>query len=162
MSIIQVQNLSFTYPGSYEPVFADLSFTMDTSWRLGLVGRNGRGKTTLMRLLTGELTGSGQILSSVRFDLFPMETDENRSALDCMKGVIAPFEQWEKQMDELLAASLSKPAHLYIWDEPLNYIDLESREQIEGMLTASEATMIFVEHDQVFAGNIARKTVRLR
>lgn len=103
MSIIQVQNLSFTYPGSYEPVFADLSFTMDTSWRLGLVGRNGRGKTTLMRLLTGELTGSGQILSSVRFDLFPMETDENRSALDCMKGVIAPFEQWEKQMDELLA-----------------------------------------------------------
>ena len=103
MSIIQVQNLSFTYPGAYTPVFSDLTFAMSTDWRLGMVGRNGRGKTTLMRLLAGELTGSGQIVSSVQFDLFPPEADENQSALACMKGVIAPFELWERQMDELLA-----------------------------------------------------------
>jgi len=38
MSIIQVNHISFTYPGSYEPVFTDLTFAMDTDWRLGLVG----------------------------------------------------------------------------------------------------------------------------
>ena len=57
MSIIQVHQLSFTYPGSYVPVFDKLSFHMDSSWRLGLVGRNGRGKTTMLRLIAGELLG---------------------------------------------------------------------------------------------------------
>ena len=103
MSIIQVQNLSFTYPGAYVPVFKDLTFAMSTDWRLGLVGRNGRGKTTLMRLLTGELTGIGQIVSSVQFDLFPVQVDEDQSALACMRSVIAPFDRWERQMDDLLA-----------------------------------------------------------
>jgi len=56
---------------------------------------------------------------------------------------------------------MAKPAHLYIWDEPLNYIDLESREQIEGMLAKSEATMIFVEHDRAFSEHVARKTIDL-
>ena len=71
MSIIQVNHISFTYPGSYEPVFTDLTFAMDTDWRLGLVGRNGRGKTTLLRLLAGQLQGHGEIVASVSFDLFP-------------------------------------------------------------------------------------------
>ena len=44
MSRIQATNLTFTYDGSYDPVFEDLSFTLDTNWRTGLVGRNGKGK----------------------------------------------------------------------------------------------------------------------
>lgn len=51
MSMIQVKDLSFTYPGSYAPVFDRVSFQIDTNWNLGLVGRNGRGKTTLLNLL---------------------------------------------------------------------------------------------------------------
>ena len=54
MSLISVEHLTFAYPGSYDPVFDDASFRMDTDWRLGLVGRNGRGKTTLLRLLQGQ------------------------------------------------------------------------------------------------------------
>lgn len=53
MSLIHVKNLTFTYDGSYEPVFENASFQIDTGWRLGLIGRNGRGKTTLLRLLGG-------------------------------------------------------------------------------------------------------------
>lgn len=53
MSLIHVKNLTFTYDGSYEPVFENASFQIDTGWRLGLIGRNGRGKTTLLRLLCG-------------------------------------------------------------------------------------------------------------
>ena len=53
MSLITVSGLTFAYDGSYDNVFEDVSFQFDTSWRLGLVGRNGRGKTTLLRLLRG-------------------------------------------------------------------------------------------------------------
>lgn len=115
MSIIQVQNLSFTYPGDYVPVFENLNFSMSTDWRLGLVGRNGRGKTTLMRLLAGQLAGSGQIISSVGFDLFPADADENQSALDCMRSVIAPFDRWKRQMEELLDDGSEKA--LAAWGE---------------------------------------------
>ena len=53
MSIIKIEDLTFAYPGSAENVFEGLNLTLDSSWRLGLVGRNGRGKTTLLRLLMG-------------------------------------------------------------------------------------------------------------
>ena len=51
MSQITIQNLYFTYDGDHTPVFEDLNLRLDTNWKLGLVGRNGRGKTTLLRLL---------------------------------------------------------------------------------------------------------------
>ena len=44
MSVIQIQRLSFTYDGGLAPVFANLDLQLDSIWRLGLVGRNGRGK----------------------------------------------------------------------------------------------------------------------
>ena len=53
MSIILLSNVSFCYEGSYEPVFENLSANLDTDWHLGLTGRNGRGKTTLLRLMLG-------------------------------------------------------------------------------------------------------------
>ena len=61
MSQITIQNLHFTYDGDHTPVFEGLDLQLDTNWKLGLVGRNGRGKTTLLRLLAGELEGRGAI-----------------------------------------------------------------------------------------------------
>ena len=46
MTMIKVNNLTFSYPGSYQNIFEDVSFTIDSDWKLGFVGRNGRGKTT--------------------------------------------------------------------------------------------------------------------
>ena len=54
MAMILVENLSFGYPGSFDMIFNGVSFRMDSHWKLGLIGRNGRGKTTLLRLLMGE------------------------------------------------------------------------------------------------------------
>lgn len=54
MSMIRVENITFSYPSSFDPVFENVSFQIDTEWKLGLVGRNGRGKTTLLKLLLGE------------------------------------------------------------------------------------------------------------
>lgn len=44
MSLIYVSNLTFAYDGSYENIFDHASFQIDTNWRLGFTGRNGRGR----------------------------------------------------------------------------------------------------------------------
>ena len=77
MSVILVNDLTFAYDGSYDNIFEHVSFRLDTDWRLGLIGRNGRGKTTLLRLLMGQYEYSGSIVSPVTFDYFPFAV-ENR------------------------------------------------------------------------------------
>lgn len=71
MSKIDIQHVTFTYDGGYQPVFQDVSFQLDTDWKLGLIGRNGRGKTTLLRLLMGEEEYRGRITAGVDFAYFP-------------------------------------------------------------------------------------------
>ena len=61
----------------------------------------------------------------------------------------------------LIAGSLLKPAHLYIWDEPLNYIDVFSRMQIEQLLLSASPTMLVVDHDVRFQKKLATRTVKL-
>ena len=61
MSQINVTNLTFAYPGSYDNIFEGASFCLDTDWRIGFTGRNGRGKTTFLRLLLGEYDYQGTI-----------------------------------------------------------------------------------------------------
>ena len=72
------------------------------------------------------------------------------------------MEDYSEGQKILLAASLLTPAHLYIWDEPLNYIDVFSRMQIEKLLLEYQPTMLFVEHDEQFRRKIATKTIELR
>jgi len=78
--------------------------------------------------------------------------------------------QFEKRLEEfsegqkkkvLIAASLMTPAHVYIWDEPLNYIDVFSRMQIEQLLLRYQPTMILVDHDIRFQEKIATRVVEL-
>ena len=78
--------------------------------------------------------------------------------------------QFEKNIEDysegqkkkvLIAGSLLTSAHLYIWDEPLNYIDIFSRIQIENLLLKYKPTMIFVEHDESFTDKVATKKVVL-
>lgn len=60
-----------------------------------------------------------------------------------------------------IAKSLCESAHLYVWDEPLNYIDIYSRRQIENLIEEYSPTMLIVEHDIVFEKRIATKIVDL-
>ena len=61
----------------------------------------------------------------------------------------------------LLAASLCEEADLYIWDEPLNYVDVLSRMQVEELILSCRPTLLFVEHDGRFCGTVATRTVDL-
>ena len=70
MAQINIQNLTFGYDGASENVFENASFSFDTNWKIGLIGRNGRGKTTLLNLLLGNMEYSGNISRNVHFDYF--------------------------------------------------------------------------------------------
>ena len=89
MSLINIQNLSFGYDGSFEKVFENVNLQLDTSWKLGLTGRNGRGKTTLLKLLMGELEYTGKITSSVDFEYFPYASENSYFAIDVIRNVFA-------------------------------------------------------------------------
>ena len=61
----------------------------------------------------------------------------------------------------MIASSLSKKAHIFIWDEPLNYIDVMSRIQLEELILSTNPTLIFIEHDEEFTENIRTKELKL-
>lgn len=100
---INISNMSFQYDTHGEDIFKNVSFCIDTDWKLGLVGRNGRGKTTFLKLLLGEYEYSGKITSPVQFEYFPIQiTNKKQIALEVVRHAIAPFTLWEEQMEEAL------------------------------------------------------------
>ena len=95
MALLSVSHLTFRYDGSDEPLFSDVSLQLDTSWRLGFVGRNGRGKTTFLRLLTGELAGRGTISSPTAFEYFPYAVpDETQATAAVLAGICPEAPDW--------------------------------------------------------------------
>ena len=112
----------------------------------------GRGSTGRPSLLTFVLTNpekSGIIIGSGAL----------AAPIPQPKGGTALIMGQKKKV--LLAASLCTPAHLYVWDEPLNYIDIYSRMQIENLLGRFQPTMLFIEHDEAFRKAVASKTIEL-
>ena len=124
--------------------------------------------------------GSGLIISYVSQDTSGLCGNlsdfarENGIEESLLKAVLRKMdfgrEQFEKDMEDfsegqkkkaLIAKSLCEKAHLYVWDEPLNFIDVYSRMQIEELIMAFSPTMLFVEHDQSFGDAVATKTVNL-
>ncbi len=103
MSQITVKELTFSYDTVYENIFENVSFQIDTDWKLGFIGRNGRGKTTFLNLLMGKYEYKGSIIASVDFDYFPFEIENrDRITMDIVKEIIAPFDEWEREMQRCL------------------------------------------------------------
>ena len=104
MAQINVQNLTFSYEGNSENIFENVNLIFDTDWKLGLIGRNGRGKTTFLNLLLGKYIYSGKITKSVNVDYFPFEvSDKNKPTLDVIASVYPDYELWKiiKNLNEL-------------------------------------------------------------
>lgn len=79
MAQINVNNLTFYYEGSFDNIFDNVSFSIDTNWRLGFIGRNGKGKTTFLNLLMGKYEYRGTISTSTAFDYFPYGISTGRA-----------------------------------------------------------------------------------
>ena len=86
MALIHISDLTFAYEGSYDNIFEHVSFQIDTSWKLGFIGRNGRGKTTFLNLLLGKYEYSGTISApGMEFQYFPYEVgDKSRMTMEIL------------------------------------------------------------------------------
>ena len=165
MSMIDVSNLTFGYEGSPELIFDHVGFQIDSGWKLGFTGRNGRGKTTFLRLLQGEYPYSGTISASVEFEYFPYEV---------VREIAPEAEDWEIQRElglldlaerslelpfsslsngertkVLLAAMFLKENAFLLIDEPTNHLDLEGRRKL-GSYLARKRGFLLVSHDRAF------------
>ena len=100
MATIQVEHLSFSYPSSFDPIFTDVSLRLDTGWKLGFVGRNGRGKTTFLKLLLGEYEYSGSIASPAPFVYFPCPAAEpGRPTAEVLRGIAPAAADWQLERE---------------------------------------------------------------
>ena len=175
MSMISVAHLTFAYEGGLENIFEDVSFRIDTEWKLGFTGRNGRGKTTFLNLLLGCYEYEGTISSSVDFEYFPYDVlDEGIETLELICTIAPGAEEWEiareisllDVMDDalsrpfrtlsngertkvLLAALFLKKNSFLLIDEPTNHLDMEARAAVTAYLNRKKG-FILVSHDRVF------------
>lgn len=175
MSIIKVENLTFSYPGSYDNIFENCSFQIDTDWKLGFVGRNGRGKTTLFKLLLQQYPYQGRIVSSVPFEYFPYEvSDKSIMTIDILHEIAPDAHDWEfirelsyldtdadvlwrsfetlsngEQTKALLAAFFLNDLNFKLIDEPTNHLDIDSRKVLAKYLQKKNG-YILISHDRAF------------
>ena len=178
MSLINISNLTFSYSGSFDTIFENVSFQIDTNWKLGLIGRNGRGKTTFLNLLLGKYEYSGTISSSVIFDYFPYEVaDTSKNTIDIIDEINPQYELWQLQKElsllavsedvlyrpfctlsngeqtkVLLANLFLKENHFLLIDEPTNHLDMDARKIVSAYLK-SKKSFILVSHDRAFLDN---------
>jgi len=176
MSQILVTNVSFCYDGSSVPVFDGLTLTLDTDWKLALVGRNGRGKTTVMRLMEGGLDYSGDIICSIPCVHFPKAIEAGVSAIQVLESLTGHIEWWQVQRElsllgleeerlsaihyhklsggeqtRLQLAALFAHEHVYpMLDEPTNHLDAEGRELVAAYLREKRQGFLLASHDGAF------------
>lgn len=91
MALITIKDISFSYPGAAGPLFEHVSLSLDSRWRLGLAGANGRGKSTLLRLLCGALVpAAGRIAMPCAAALFPFNVPEGELCAYEIAGRLFP------------------------------------------------------------------------
>ncbi|PMD68116.1 ribosomal protection-like ABC-F family protein [Companilactobacillus nuruki] len=177
MGTIQIENVNFKYDQMMNNLFDSLNLKIDESWKLGLIGRNGRGKTTLMKLLLGQLDYQGQIISNMNFYYYPQKVvNKNISTMDVVKNLthLEDYDLWKieieldklqvdievlkqqfstlspgEQTKVLLAILFIDESGFQLIDEPTNHLDIEGRKIVSDYLKSKKG-FIVISHDKAF------------
>ncbi|MCB8818147.1 Lsa family ABC-F type ribosomal protection protein [Desulfosporosinus shakirovi] len=178
MALINVANLTFAYDGSYDNIFENVNFQIDTNWKLGFTGRNGRGKTTFLNLLLGKYEYSGNISANVSFEYFPFNAiNKEKNTLDLISDIFQDYTHWKlmreisllevsedvlyrpfdslsfgEQTKVLLASLFLKENSFLLIDEPTNHLDMTARKLVSDYLN-TKSGFIVVSHDRAFLDN---------
>lgn len=175
MSRIQVSDLTFGYEGSVDTIFEKVSFSIDTDWKLGFIGRNGKGKTTFLNLLLGKYEYERKIYASVSFDYFPYPVTEmqmEKCGAELLEELQPDCEFWRVicEMNRLQISSevlyrpfgtlshgertkvmlgilFSRDNCFLLIDEPTNHLDIQARENVKQYLSEKKG-FILVSHDR--------------
>ena len=175
MSTIKIENLSFSYHGYVKPIFENVSFSFETNWKIGLIGRNGIGKSTLFKLLLNEETYQGKIIKDVEFIKFPPNiTDTSKSGIELYKELMPDGEEWKlfrelsllnvdenlvyrgfetlskgEQTKILLAILFTREDGFLLIDEPTNHLDMHGRKIVSEYLKSKKGFLL-ISHDRDF------------
>ena len=171
-----------------KPIFEKISFEIENGDRIAITGKNGAGKSSLLKLIMGdeiEYTGNLKKANDIKISYVSQSTEQLKGSLkeyarqnkideSIFKAMLSKmglsnleFEIDISKMSEgqkkkvLIAKSISETANIYIWDEPLNYIDILTRIQIEEAIIKYKPTLIFVEHDETFVKKVATKVINI-
>lgn len=175
MAQINITNLTFGYEGSFDNIFENISFSIDTNWKLGFIGRNGKGKTTFLNILLGRYEYSGAISKTTVFDYFPYEILDKMYSMCASEFLIElkpECEEWHViyELEKLNASaellyrpfgSLSHGERTKVYlailfsgendflliDEPTNHLDQEARSVVKEYLMSKKG-FILVSHDR--------------
>jgi len=165
----------------------DTSLTIARNDRIALIGENGCGKTTLVKLITGQEacdSGSVKVSSNVKIAYMPQIItfdDENLTVLETLRyafdltqekarSILSNFKfkapDVTKKVSNLSGGEKSRlklcllmqdRVNFLILDEPTNHLDIESREWIEDAVTNWDGTMLFISHDRYFLNKFATR-----
>ncbi|MDD3411969.1 MAG: ATP-binding cassette domain-containing protein, partial [Eubacteriales bacterium] len=185
--LIEVRDAQVRY--GERTVCSSIQFSLEQGERVALAGRNGAGKSSVLKTLCGlsnAMSGdfhvaSGLVISYVPQDTGGMHGDlrafiaESEADETLFKAILRNMDFGRQQFDKtieqysegqkkklLLARSLCEKAHVYIWDEPLNYIDVFSRMQLEALILQAQPTLLMVEHDRAFLERVCTRVVELK
>lgn len=175
MTMIQINHLSFRYDEGFEDIFHDISFTIDSHFKTALIGRNARGKTTLLKLMMGEYDYQGTIVMKERCEYFPYHVSNKKDrTLHICQNIYPSLEVWKlerelnyldvnldvlyrsfdtlsqgEQTKVLLAILFLKENTFLLIDEPTNHLDQETRNRVSQYLKRQKGFLL-VSHDRVF------------
>ena len=181
---ITINNLTFAYPGQ-TPLLKDCDLNLSSNWKLGLLGRNGRGKTTFFKLLQHQLEYQGQVQTNLRFGYYPFAvTDPEDFVWNNLSNMAPHLEQWQverelnlmqtdpallwqpfntlsggEQTRIMLAALFAQEGLFPLLDEPTNHLDQAGRTLIAQYLKHKKSGFIITSHDQKFLDQIIDHTL---
>ncbi|GGP16355.1 ATP-binding cassette domain-containing protein [Oceanobacillus neutriphilus] len=184
---ILISNLSFKYPSMIHPLFENITVNIDENWKLGLLGRNGRGKTSFFKILLGDLDYDGNVQSSLIFKYFPIfpAPDNHLTAEEVLLQKNPMVERWELEMElsymDLPAEVLDRDFYVLsggeqtkillvelflnegafpLIDEPTNNLDVHGRKVVGDYLNRKKG-FIVVSHDQHFLNQFVDHTMAI-
>ena len=178
MAQIRVSDLTFSYESNADNVLENVNLNIDTDWKLGMIGRNGKGKTTLLNLFMGKYEYEGSIATSVHFDYFPYEAskaDLEKTADELISVWKPQIESWQVnvQMNQIemdaeclyrpfgslshgertrvmLAALFAGENEFLLIDEPTNHLDVDAKAELKRALKEYKGTILLVSHEPDF------------
>lgn len=184
--VLIFEDLSVGYVPS-KPLVSNLNLTVQSTSRIALTGPNGSGKTTLLRTIAGllkPLSGRVRVGANIKLGYMSQEQellDEGATALEILQRTVS-FNETEARSflhfflfsgDEplriikqlsfgerarlSLAILIAQGCDLLLLDEPINHLDIPSRERFEQALSSFEGTVLAVVHDRYFINRFASK-----
>ncbi|HSL56648.1 MAG TPA: ABC-F family ATP-binding cassette domain-containing protein, partial [Acidimicrobiales bacterium] len=181
MILVDVERASMHRPG--RPLFDDLSVTLASGDRLGIVGLNGTGKSTLLRVLAGQIEPESGVVRRGRDTRVAILDQE--AALPAGTALAAVGESWEAEavLERLgmgphaqrdvavlsggqakrvaLARTLVSPADLLILDEPTNHLDIDGIAWLEDRLAGFTGGLVLVTHDRHLLDRVTTRILEL-